>query len=122
MITYSVSIIAEPLGDAATGVIRRVPFRLDGTDGLSTAFENGIAELAPIDPASPQFVPLANVTTNLLQQWVLAAIDLPFWQSVIAANISAIQAAPLAQLSVSNLSTAPAAVSSISASAGATQV
>ena len=110
MITYSVSIIGDPFGDADTGVIKRVPWRLDGSDGARTAFETGMAQLPPIDPKSPDFVPLANVTTDLLRQWVLAAIDLPFWEGVIADSIAAMQAPALAELAVSNLSTAAVAV------------
>ena len=110
MISYSLSIIGNPFGDAKTGVIKRVPWRLDGSDGAYTAFENGIADLPPIDPASAAFVPLASVTTELLRTWVLAAIDLTFWQGMIGNGISAMQAPPLAPLTISNLSSAAAPV------------
>src|SRR5438105_12216826 len=111
MITYSLSIIGNPFGDAKTGVIKRVPWRLDGSDGAYSAFESGIADLPPVDPASAAFVPLASVTTELLRTWVLAAIDLAFWQSVIADSVSTMQATPLTPLTISNLSSAAAQVS-----------
>ena len=110
MITYTLSIIGEPFGDANTGVVKRVPWRLEGSDGVHTAFESGIADLPPTDPASAALVPLASVTTELLRTWVLDAIDLSFWQGLIGNGISAMQAPLLVPLTISNLSSAAAPV------------
>lgn len=90
--TYTISITGAPLGNTSTGVIQQVSWKLAGTDGTYTASQSGTVDLPPIDPSSPQFVPLANVTVAVMLQWAGTLLNIPAIKAVIDADIAAQQA------------------------------
>ena len=119
--TYTLSIVKNGgnlsiWGDAKTGVIQRVAWRMDGTDGVNTTAQSGIAVLPAIDPTSPTFVPLNQITEPVLLQWANQLIDLPKEKATIDANLTALTqeaaqpATPqLAQLQLNPVTAAQAA-------------
>lgn len=91
--TYTIAITGAPLGNATTGVIQQVAWKLTGTDGTNTAEQSGTVDLPPIDPTSPTFIPLAQVTVPVMLQWAQQLLNLPYLRGLIDADIAAQSAA-----------------------------
>lgn len=87
--TYAISIVGNPLGNATTGVIEQVAWRMEGTDGTNVSVLSGVAVLPAIDPTSPTFIPLPQITVPVLLQWAASLLNLPNLKSTIDGNLTA---------------------------------
>lgn len=105
--TYTISVQTDASGnllikgDAATGVIQTVAWKLTGTDGNGhTAFQADSLLLPYTDPTAPNFIPLAQVTVPVMLAWAGSLLNLPGIKAVIDGLIDEQVSAPanLAQL------------------------
>lgn len=101
--TYTISIAVDTngtpqiMGDPATGVIHQVDWNMTGTDGTYSAVIAGVAILPPIDPNSPLFVPLLQVTIPVLLQWASSLLDIPDLKAALDAKIAGLRQAAATQ-------------------------
>lgn len=99
--TYAISVQTDASGnllikgDASTGVIQTVAWKLTGTDGNGhTAFQADTLNLPYIDPASSNFVPLSQVTVTVMLEWAGSLLNIPGIKCVIDSLIAVQATAP----------------------------